>query len=204
MPDDQPTQVIENQQFPGSSVQKSIGIDYQKYISDTEPLLNSFYAAFSGWRVWYKKKMTHPFGIEKIVMVEQLTVDKDNRYMDEMGASWLYNSCIPLINHILTSGNLSDDEIRQLWDAKLTTIIMSIAKSVHNEKNPYHIKIDRGTDIITQLGILAGITRKAKDGWTLEKLSSTFNTIEMRRMGYAPEEKKGNLLDRIINRGKNQ
>jgi len=172
--------------------------EFQRFITDSNPLLNAFYAAFSGHRhvteISYKKGLG---GKEKEVTKDKLLIDTSNRVMNEYGASKCFNTIAPLVSPLATTSNLTESQIYYAWHIKTFMLRLALLDSYFLEGNPYQLKINHLADITTSVKSLYFITSKAKGGFTLHELADSFITQEIRRTGVDSSGKKVGLIEGI-------
>jgi len=141
--------------------------------------------------------------------------DENIRLMNDDGANFLYHSILPLISHVTTTGKLSEMDIYNLWNGKLTSLEFKLLDSYYlppivdgvkrpDLQNPYQLKSGDIGDIITSLAILYAITKKAEKGFTLTELAESFATASI--YNHSPQQQPkggiGHAIGSFFNRGK--
>jgi hypothetical protein len=189
---------------------KALTSDFQSEITDADYLKLAFYQKFCGWVEYTKVTETSVLGMKQKEFEKQFTVDRFGRTMNEIGGSYLFSSCLPLISRLTTTSNLSDANIYNLWNGKITSIEFVLLDSYYAKpkassgfrQNPYDLNIERLGDVSAYLATLSAITAKAKGGFTLKELAESFITTNIfsgarqgMMQGGMPE--KQGWLDRI-------
>jgi hypothetical protein len=178
---------------------KEIPLDLQRFMLDPEPLKTAFNFLFCGWILVPKPQTKTMIGITKIETINVVEIDKKSRICNESGANYLYYSVSPLINQLSSTSDLQEIMIYNLWNAKMITLITTLARSIYFEGNPYEFKEHRVGDVITQLSSHVVITMKAHKGFTTRELAETIISSTLSRLGV--QEKEKGFFDKFFHRG---
>ena len=174
-----------------------IETEFQKYMTDADPITMMFYSALAGYRIIYITKRTYVLGVEQKSVEEKIEIDSDARICNEKGANYVISNVKPLISPLVATSNLDAMEIYNLWKGKVQAVRIGLLNSYFLEDNPYELKLYRLSEITTMLISLYTITSKAKGGFTLTKLADSFITSVIQRQGGQVSHQES-LKDKIV------
>jgi hypothetical protein len=202
--------MIENENIDNENLEKALELseaqkekleasDFQKYITDAESLKLIFYFALCGYEIKQKTEIKKILNSEIRELKEYIVKDKEKALCNEACANYLFNNLYPLILQLTTTANLNDKEIYKIYNAKILTLTFSLLDNYYFDNNSFELKINYLSDIITFLCSFNLITKKAREGFTLNKLTETFISYYVQK----PEsEKSGSILGKIFGGGK--
>lgn len=170
--------------------------DYQKFISDENPIKESFYTTFCGHRYIIKPIKTLIMGQEEVQYERELIIDEKSRVMNEACAEYIYGAIKPLISPVTQHSNLTPIQIYNLWRGKIRVIRHTLINSIYFDGNPYEIRQYRISDIITTIIENYAITANATGGFKLKEMRESFITSVIRRNSEIPQHQEG-ILDRL-------
>lgn len=186
-------QKVENYDYTGmlNKNKEPLTPDYQRWISDVNPLKNAFYFRLCGWRIVTKtRKVKKAILGEKYESYEALEIDKVGRVMDENGGEHYYYDLYPMINQVLTSSKLKRSQIYKTWNAKILTLILELNRMAFSldGENHYHINPNRTTNAITFFCSLWNISFKAEDGFTTTHLADQITSATLIKHDIDPRD----------------
>ena len=168
--------------------------EFQRFITDINPLKLAFYSVFAGWQV-INVPTTIEFKGQQIKQDNLTYVRGSFALMNESGADYLFGAVYPLISQLASTSQLDDAEIRHLWRGRLRLIAQALRDNYFLQNNTWEVKIEFIGDIIATLGSLYVITKKAGKGFTLKELAESFTTATIRKEGVAVQQPT--MLDNI-------
>lgn len=180
---------------------EGLSIDFQKWITDAEPMRNAFYFALCGW-IPVNEEVTYKFLNEtRKELIPKIEVLKDGRILNEAGATWLYYKLLPAISQLITTSKMTPMGIYRMWNARLLTIILTLSRLAYfrNENgviNPYQFKPERIHDLITTLD-LSNTSKKGEGGYTLNLLATSISTATLIKHGIEPPVKNEGLISKL-------
>ena len=192
-----------------------IGETFQRYITDTNPLLQAFYQAWCGHRAITRTETSKVLGKQIENNYIEYVIDYNSRIINESGAGYVLSAVSPLISPLTTTSNLSDREVYNLWNSKrivirhtllrsyfVDTVIIYTDPSTKKEvtkvvRNPYELNPFRVADITTTVLSLYAVTNKSKGGFTLKQLSESIMTLTSIKNGIDPHPRNEGAIERI-------
>lgn len=171
--------------------EKELGQDYQRFISDPEPINKIFKMYICNWQINVDEIETTILGVTSKEQVETWNKTAKNKIGNEDLANETLNAIAPLISQLCTTSKLDVNEIYNQWNMKVIGLLFTIADNYFKEGNTFEFNPDRLLDYISFIGNFHTFTCKAKDGFTLKELVESFQTFIAMHSNPLPEKKKG-------------
>jgi hypothetical protein len=177
-------------------IQQKLAPEYQKFITDPEPMEKVFLFNLCGYRVKYETRLEN-VGMNQMRPKQTKTyyIDKNARLMNETGALYLYNGFTPLLNQLSSTSNITNRELFDMWNGKIDSTNEALLDAVIDD-NIYNYRLARHSDVIGFLCSLYQIGMKSRNGFTLTKLAESFMTIIRGTQEQNPQKKEG-FIDKM-------
>jgi hypothetical protein len=183
--------------------------EYQRFITDAEPMERVYLFTLCGYRVKFESvtdETANALGVKKDAMFKTYFKMKSAAIMNDAGAEYLYSSYSPLLSQLSSTSSMTTDELIRIWKGALHSTNEELLNTV-NDGNPYDYDFYRHRAVMRFLTQQYVIGMKCRDGFTLDKLASSFMTIT-RNLAGVPEmsglaaPKSESALDKIVNAAK--